>query len=167
MIIDRLLGTKQSVYFQQLTQKDIKKLGIYKVSPRRKDGWAFDWYEPLKQGLQVFALITDSEPSVVQGLLALKPNSDLGCLFMEITNVESAPQNKALNPQRKYIGVGEHLIALACKLSIEQGFDGYVQFKSKTTSIAFYEKIGAKHIHNGVMYFDTLGAVNIIKRCGL
>jgi hypothetical protein len=167
MIIELPNGHRHAVNFHQLSQKDMKKYGIYKASRRKTDGWDFDWHEPLKQGFQVFALFVDREPSVVQGLIALKPNLDPTCLFIEVAIIESAPKNKVRNLKRNYSGVGEHLMAFACRLGFMHGFDGYVHFKSKTTTVTFYEKIGAKHIGNGVMYLNTHGASTIIRRCGL
>ena len=49
---------------------DLMKHGIYKASLRRKDGWDFDWYEPINQNFKVFALFIENEPLVIQGLIA-------------------------------------------------------------------------------------------------
>jgi hypothetical protein len=45
-----------------------------------------------------------------------------------------------------YLGVAGNLVAFACKLSLELGFEGYIAFNAKTSLIKHYEL--------------TLGAVN-------
>jgi hypothetical protein len=44
--------------------------------------------------------------------------------FVEMHLIEAAPHN--FGKEKRYMGVAGNLVAFACKLSFEQGFDGYV-----------------------------------------
>lgn len=52
--------------------------------------------------------------------------------------VESAPFNKGTS--KVYSGVPGNLVAFACQLSFQRGFDGNVPFISKTQLINHYTK---------------------------
>jgi predicted phosphoribosyltransferase len=58
--------------------------------------------------------------------------------------LETAHFNR--NKNKMYLGVAGNLVAFACKLSLELGFEGYIAFNAKTSLIKHYEL--------------TLGAVN-------
>ena len=60
--------------------------------------------------------------------------------------LESAPFN--IGKKKLYEGVVGKLVAYSCKISYQQGFDGYVAFTSKTKLTKHYE--------------ETLGAVTYI-----
>ena len=77
--------------------------------------------------------------------------------------VESAPFNKG--KQKIYAGVPGNLVAFACRLSFQRGFDGNVSFISKTQLIEHYIKtLGAFHIGGRVMIIDTRAALKLINR---
>ena len=77
--------------------------------------------------------------------------------------MESAPYNIGHNG--KYNGVGAHLFAIACKLSWNEGNEGYVQFVAKTNLIDHYKKtLGAKLIENQSMYIDSYNSLKLIKQ---
>ena len=52
--------------------------------------------------------------------------------------VENAPFNIGQN--KLYEGVAGNLVAHACKVSFQQGFDGFVAFTAKTKLVAHYQK---------------------------
>lgn len=61
----------------------------------------------------------------IQGLVAVAPNHDMKALY--ITWMCTSPDNnKLLNDNIKYLGVGGHLFAIAAKKSVDNGFDGYL-----------------------------------------
>ena len=70
----------------------------------------------------------------VQGRISLKIDGGVA----DIDIVETAPHN--LGHNGKYIGVGGHLFAIACKISAEEGCDGVVAFTSKSDLIEHYKK---------------------------
>ena len=111
----------------------------------KKNGWLFDWkLEFSKPEHQVYKLVTEKEPHIIQGLVSLRKREDH--VFMNL--IENAPFNRGKG--KKYLGVCGNLTAFGCKLSMEYGFDGVIGFEPKTALIPHYQK--------------TLGAVMISKR---
>jgi hypothetical protein len=57
------------------------------------------------------------------------------------------------------------LVAYACKVSSERGFDGYVAFDAKTALIQHYqETLFATHFRGTKMYIDTPAALRLITK---
>ena len=72
--------------------------------------------------------------------------------------IESAKFNKGKS--KLYKGVAGNLVAFACKLSFEKGYDGVVAFISKTQLIGHYEQtLGAKLFGSNQMFIDTREAL--------
>lgn len=79
--------------------------------------------------------------NVIQGLVSLSYEADH--IYMNL--LENAPFNIGKN--KIYEGVMGNLVAYACKLSFQKGFEGFVSFTAKTKLIRHYEDaIGAYHI---------------------
>lgn len=77
--------------------------------------------------------------------------------------MEAAPDN--VGKKGKFKGVGAHLFAIACKLSWDNGNDGYVQFVAKTDLIEHYiDTLNAKRIDWHTLYIDTYGASELINK---
>lgn len=77
--------------------------------------------------------------------------------------VESAGFNKGKN--KMYAGVPGNLVAFACRLSFQRGFEGNVSFVSKTQLISHYEEsLGAFHFGGRVMIIETKAATKLIDR---
>ncbi len=77
--------------------------------------------------------------------------------------IESAPFNKGKS--KMYVGVPGNLIAYACRLAFQKGFDGFVSFHSKTKLIAHYEKtLGAYHFGGHLMIINTVAAKTLVER---
>jgi len=126
----------------------------------KKNGWQFNWEnEYNKQDREVFKLIIVNNPTIIQGLISLIIKSG----FIEMPLIESAPFNFGHN--KMYNGVSGNLVAFACKLSFECGFDGYVGFVAKTKLIAHYEaKLGARHVGNQRMIIEKPQAEFLVKK---
>jgi hypothetical protein len=71
---------------------------------------------------------------IIQRLTSLTIKTDH--IYMNL--IESAPFNLGRN--KIYEGVGGNLVAFACKVSFQTGFDGFVSFTAKTKLIKHYEK---------------------------
>ena len=57
-----------------------------------------------------------------------------------------------------------NLVALACKLAFERGFDGFVVFEAKSQLIEHYEKsLGAKRMYGQRMFLDKDAARSLIQ----
>lgn len=101
----------------------------------KKNGWSFIWKNELADNRkEVYKLTITNNPDIIQGLLSITLESDH--VFMDL--VESAPFNRGKN--KLYEGVAGNLVAYACKVSFQRGFEGFVAFDAKTNLIAHYEK---------------------------
>ena len=77
--------------------------------------------------------------------------------------IESAPFNKGKN--KVYTGVPGNLVAFACKLSFQRGFEGYLSFLSKTNLIDHYEKtLGAINAGGQLMVINTAAALRLTNK---
>ena len=77
--------------------------------------------------------------------------------------LESSPFN--IGKDKVYEGVAGNLVAYACKLSFQKGFEGFVGFTSKTNLIKHYEKtLGAYHFKNQRMIIETESAKFLVEK---
>jgi hypothetical protein len=126
----------------------------------KKGGWVFNWKIEYKQRERdVYKLTIPNNPSVIQGLISLEIKPDH--IYMHL--VESAYFNKG--KKKIYAGVPGNLVAFACKLSFQRGFEGNVSFVSKTQLISHYEDtLGAMHVGGRIMIIDTVPALRLINK---
>jgi hypothetical protein len=125
----------------------------------KRQGWNFNWIVPYRDGYDIYRLrIIDEER--VEGLIALKPSKEKQAVVIDI--IESAPHNIGKNGE--YIGVGAHLFAIACLISLKSGYEGFVCFTAKTNLIEHYqETLGAQQIGNSQdMFLNTAAALKLI-----
>ena len=77
--------------------------------------------------------------------------------------LENAPFNRGSS--KIYSGVAGNLVAFACKLSFQRGYEGCVTFTSKTKLIAHYERtLGAYHFGGHVMVIETVAALKLTNK---
>ena len=77
--------------------------------------------------------------------------------------LESAPFN--IGKHKIYEGVAGNLVAYACKISFQKGFEGFVSFTAKTKLIEHYAKtLGAYHFKNQRMIIDTQAAKILVEK---
>lgn len=77
--------------------------------------------------------------------------------------VESAPFNKG--GSKVHSGVPGNLVAFACRLSFQRGFEGNVSFISKTQLIDHYIKtLGSFHFGGRLMIIETQAARKLIDK---
>jgi hypothetical protein len=126
----------------------------------KKNGWNFDWKKELKDNSkEVYKLTIVNNLQVVQGLMSLSRKKDH--IFMEL--LETAPFNLGRN--KLYEGVPGNLVAYACRLSFQIGFEGFVSFISKTKLINHYEKsLGAEHFGGHLMVINTEAAQLLVDK---
>ncbi|MVN79267.1 hypothetical protein GO988_23285 [Hymenobacter sp. HMF4947] len=140
-VLTRLSGTQR----RQLQKKD----------------WLFNWSRELDTARrQVYKLTTVAEPVLIQGLISLEVDTDHVFVYL----VESAAFNKGA--QRQYLGVAGNLFAWACRLSFEQGYEGFVAFEAKTALLTHYQQaLGAQRMGRGLrMYLATKAATELVSR---
>ncbi|MCM1057381.1 MAG: hypothetical protein NC517_07230 [Firmicutes bacterium] len=110
------------------------------IRPKDYKGWKFNWSITEKNGYNIYELFLKGE-NTVQGRISVKV--DGGIADVEI--VETAPHN--YGHKGVYAGVGAHLFAIACQISLDAGCDGVVAFTSKSDLVGYYmEKLNAVEI---------------------
>ena len=96
----------------------------------------------------------------MQGRIAVRIDGGVA----DVDIVESAPWNVGSETQQ-YIGVGGHLFAIACKLSLDANCDGFVAFTAKNNLINHYmETLNAKIINGQRMYVDDQAAKILMEK---
>lgn len=136
-----------------LTNADLKQI-------TKKKGWAFNWKSELDDNAKdVYKLTINNNPKIIQGLLSLTIEDDH--IYMDL--LESAPFNRGRN--KLYEGVPGNLVAFACKVSFQNGFDGYVSFTAKTRLIDHYiNTLSAYHFGGHLMIINTVAANKLIDK---
>ncbi|GAB5466413.1 MAG: hypothetical protein Kapaf2KO_18490 [Candidatus Kapaibacteriales bacterium] len=151
-LIDKLTNSIQNTISGDSFSTQVSRFTINdsKVITKQK-GWNFDWKAELENDLyEVYKLSIINNPNITQGLLSLRRESD----HIFINLLESAPFNIGKN--KLYEGVAGNLVAFACKLSFQYGFEGFVSFPSKTKLIEHYKKtIGAINLTGNKMIIPT------------
>lgn len=124
----------------------------------KSKGWLFNWVEEFKHPeREVFKLTIVGNHHVIQGLICFEIKEDH--IFMHL--LENAPFNRG--KEKVYAGVAGNLVAFACKVSFQRGFEGNLSFLSKTQLIEYYEKtLGAFHFGGHVMIVETKSALKLI-----
>lgn len=137
----------------RLTKLDLKQV-------TKKNGWNFDWKAELNNNTkEVFKLTIPNNSNIIQGLLSLTLEPDH--VYMHL--LENAPFN--MGNKKLYEGVAGNLVAHACKVSFQQGFDGFVGFTAKTKLIEHYQKtLGAYTLGGHRMIIPTQSAQILIDK---
>jgi hypothetical protein len=136
-----------------LTNADLKSIV-------KKNGWKFNWKKELDQPeREVFKLTIQNNPHIIQGLVSLTIENDH--VYMHL--IESAPFNQG--KAKVYLGVPGNLVAYACRLSFQRGFEGFVSFRAKTKLIDHYKTtLGAIHFGGHLMIIDSESANKLIEK---
>ena len=129
-------------------------------SVTKTNGWLFNWKTEFKfTDRELYKLTIFGNPSILQGLISISDYKDHVYLHL----IESSPFN--LGKHKLYKGVPGNLIAFACKLSWDKGYEGFVSFTSKTRLIEHYEKtLGATHVGGHKMIIFPDAALRLIKK---
>lgn len=148
-IVNRLSGDSFDTDVIELQKSELKSL---------KKGFKFKWDKEFSNGM-VYKLVIRHYPDVIQGLISLNDKKDH--LFMNL--VETAPHN--FGKDKIYEGVLGNLVAFACKLSFDKGYDGYIAFEAKTKLIEHYSKtLKAKLLSGSRMFIDTNASIFLIDK---
>ncbi len=160
-IIDKLTNSIQNTVsgdsFQTevstFTHKDLKQ-------STKKNGWQFNWKQELSNNSrEVYKLTIVNNIDIIQGLISFTIKSDH--IYLDL--IESAPFNLGRN--KIYEGVAGNLVAFACKVSFQRGFDGFISFTAKTKLIGHYEKtLGAFHLGKQLMILETKASSILVEK---
>ena len=159
--VDRLTNSIQNTISGDSFPTDVSRL--IKVDLKqitKKNGWSFNWKSELEDNArEVYKLTITNNPNIIQGLLSFTVQPDH--IYMDL--LESAPFNRGKN--KLYEGVAGNLVAYACKISFQHGYNGYVSFTSKTKLIQHYFKtLGAVQYSGQLMIINTISANNLIDK---
>lgn len=160
-LVDKLTNSIENVQTGDVFATNITLLSSSDLKTvTKKSGWQFDWKYELKQPeREVYKLTIPNNLTVIQGLISLEIKTDH--VYMHL--VESAPFNKG--KAKVYAGVPGNLVAFACRLSFQRGFEGNVSFISKTQLIDHYNKtLGAVHVGGRIMIIETQAALRLIDK---
>jgi len=136
----------------QLLSKDIKLI--------KKADWQFNWQEQIKlNDRETYKLVIKDNPKIIQGLLSISDQGDH--IYMHL--IESAKFNKGKT--KIYSGVPGNLVAFACKVSFDKGYEGYLAFDAKTALVKHYqETLYANHFKGTKMMIETPAANRLISK---
>lgn len=136
----------------QLTKKDLPLI--------HKSDWQFDWSKEFKdQTKEVYKLTTENNPTIIQGLISIEDKQDH--IFMHL--IESSKFNKGKG--KMYFGIPGNLVAYACKVSVDKGYQGFLAFDAKSALIKHYqETLHATHFRGLRMFIETNAAMRLISQ---
>jgi hypothetical protein len=160
-VVDRLTNSVQNIVTGDSFQTEISRLMLKDLKTvGKKNGWQFNWKKELENNSrEVYKLIIVNNLNVIQGLISLTKEVDH--IFMNL--LESAPFN--LGKNKMYEGVAGNLVAYACKISFQYGYDGFVAFVAKTALIEHYRKtLGAYLLGGQKMIIPTDASKFLVER---
>jgi hypothetical protein len=160
-VIDKLTNSIQNTVTKDSFMTEVLRLTINDLKTvSKKNGWLFDWKAELNDNKkEVFKLTIVNNSAIIQGIISLSIEHDH--IFMNL--LESAPFNQGKN--KMYDGVAGNLVAYACKMSFQQGLDGFVVFTAKTALIQHYiDTLGAHILAGQRMYIPTHSSQNLVNK---
>jgi hypothetical protein len=160
-IIDKLTDSIWNTISGDSFQTEVSRLTSLDLKAIAKNNkWIFDWqseFNDIKKEVYKLSIVNNS--SIIQGLISITIEQDH--VFMNL--LESAPFN--LGKNKLYEGVAGNLVAFACKVSFQKGFDGFIAFTAKTNLIKHYEEsLGAFHFKNHRMIIETLASKKLVQK---
>jgi len=158
--IDKLTNSIENTQTGEVFDTEIMRLTDKDIKQIKKADWQFDWSKELKdKSKEVYKLTTVNNPTIIQGFLSIEDKQDH--IFMHL--IESAKFNKGKN--KVYFGVPGNLVAYACKVSVNKGYEGFLAFDAKSTLIKHYqETLYATHFRGLRMFIETSSALKLISQ---
>ena len=159
-IIDKLTNSIENTLTGEVFDTEIVRLIGTDAKQIRKKDWQFDWLQELKDKTkEIYKLTTVNNPTIIQGLVSIEDNQDH--VFMHL--IESAKFNKGKG--KVYFGVPGNLVAYACKISVDKGFEGFLAFDAKSALIKHYqESLHATHFRGLRMFVEPNAAIKLISQ---
>jgi hypothetical protein len=158
--IDKLTNSIENTSTGEVFDTVVVQLTLKDLNHIPKSDWQFDWAKEIKDKTKdVYKLTTVNNPTIIQGLLSLEDKQDH--IFMHL--IESSKFNKGKD--KVYLGVPGNLVAFACKISVDNGYQGFLAFDAKTSLIKHYqETLHATHFRGRRMFIDTNAALRLISQ---
>ena len=159
-IIDKLTNSIENTSTGEVFDTVIVRITSADKKQIVKTDWQFNWHNELKDKTkEVYKLTTANNPTIVQGLISIENKGDH--IFMHL--IESAKFNKG--KMKVYLGIPGNLVAYACKLSVDKGYEGFLAFDAKSSLIKHYEQsLHATHFRGLRMFIETSAALKLISQ---
>ena len=159
-IIDKLTNSVENTLTGEVFDTEIVRLTSTEAKQIKKADWQFNWLNELKDKTkEVYKLTTVNNRTIIQGLLSIEDKQDH--IFMHL--IESAKFNKGKG--KVYFGVPGNLVAYACKISVDKGFEGFLAFDAKSALVKHYqESLHATHFRGLRMFVETNAALKLISQ---
>ena len=159
--IDKLTNSIENAVTGDVFQTEVSlllKSDLVKIN--KKSGWEFNWKMELRSpNKEIYKITILNNEQVIQGLISISFEDK----FVRMNLLESAPFNRGKD--KIYIGVPGNLVAFACKLSFQRGYDGYVSFISKSNLIKHYiDILGATHLGGNLMLINSDAAFKLTNK---
>jgi hypothetical protein len=158
--VDKLTNSIESTQTGKVFDTEIIRLTDKDTTQIKKTDWQFNWSKELKdKSKEVYKLTIINSPTIIQGLLSIEDKQDH--VFMHL--IENAKFNKGKD--KVYLGVPANLVAYACKVSVDKGYEGFLAFNAKTALIKYYqETLYATHFRGLRMFIETSAALRLISQ---
>ena len=158
--IDKLTKSIENIVSGDVFDTEIFQLFSRDRKQIKKADWLFKWQEQVQlSDREIYKLVIKNNPKIIQGLISLSDQGDHIYLHL----IESAKFNKGKS--KLYTGVPGNLVAFACKISFEKGYEGYLAFDAKTALIKHYEEtLYATHFKGTKMMIETPAAKRLINQ---
>ena len=159
-IIDKLTNSVENTLTGEVFDTEIVRLTSTEAKQIKKADWQFNWLNELKDKTkEVYKLTTVNNRTIIQGLLSIEDKQDH--IFMHL--IESAKFNKGKG--KVYFGVPGNLVAYACKISVDKGFEGFLAFDAKSALVKHYqESLHATHFRGLRMFVETNAALKLLSQ---
>ncbi len=159
-VIDKLTNSIENTSTGEVFDTAVEQLTIRDLKQIRNADWQFDWKKEIKDRTkEVYKLTTVNNPTIIQGLISIEDKQDH--IFMHL--IESAKFNK--NKDKVYLGIPGNLVAYACKVSVDKGYQGFLAFDAKSALIKHYqESLYATHFRGLRMFIETDAAIRLISQ---
>lgn len=159
-VIDKLTNSIENISTGEVFNTIIMRLTSTDLEIIIKSEWQFDWCKELNDKTkEIYKLTTEYNPTIIQGLLSIEDKKDH--IFMHL--IESSKFNKGKN--KIYLGVPGNLVAFACRISVDRGYEGFLAFDAKTSLIKHYqETLHATHFRGLRMFIETNAAIRLISQ---
>ena len=158
--IDKLTNSIENTVSGDVFDTEIFQLLPKNIKLIKKPDWQFNWQEQIKlNDRETYKLVIKDNPKIIQGLLSISDQGDH--IYMHL--IESAKFNKGKT--KIYSGVPGNLVAFACKVSFDKGYDGYLAFDAKTLLVKHYQAtLYATHFKGTKMMIETTAANRLISK---
>jgi hypothetical protein len=159
-VIDKLTNSIENISTGEVFDTEVVRLTVMDIYQIKKYEWQFDWSKEINdQSKEVYKLNTANNPTIIQGLLSVEDKQDH--IFMHL--IESSKFNKGKN--KIYLGVPGNLVAYACKVSVDRGYQGFLAYDAKASLIKHYqESLYATHFRGQRMFIETSSAICLISK---